>query len=114
MNMLSCIVTLLASVYSVRMYPTDDLPLYPDYLVENDYPDTFYDQDVFLPYTSYQPSPNLYPGFALSKRQEQHNVKVNKRATLNQLLRRLIALYGNNDIAFSGRSSHVRFGAGGR
>lgn len=37
-----------------------------------------------------------------------------KRATLNQLLRRLIALYGNHDISFSGRSAHVRFGAGGK
>jgi len=41
-------------------------------------------------------------------------VLARKRATLNQLLQKLIALYGNDEIHFSGRSAHVRFGAGGR
>ncbi|XP_060597284.1 uncharacterized protein LOC132751167 isoform X2 [Ruditapes philippinarum] len=114
MNIISIVFSMLACVYSVTMYPLDNLPLYQEEMLETDYPEVLYDPEVILPYTSY-PSPVIvYPELSLSKRQDTRNVNVNKRATLNQLLRRLIALYGNNDIAFSGRSSHVRFGAGGR
>lgn len=37
-----------------------------------------------------------------------------KRGDINRLIRRLIALYGTNDIEYSGRSTGLRFGPGGR
>lgn len=114
MKMIYCVFTILVSVSCVTMFPTDDLPLYTDDFIEPDYLETANEKELFLPYTSYVHPASSYPGLFLSKRRDHSDMQVNKRATLNQLLRRLVALYGNNDIVFSGRSSHVRFGAGGR
>ncbi|KAH3840168.1 hypothetical protein DPMN_113612 [Dreissena polymorpha] len=75
-------------------------------------------EDGLSPYAPYIPdarpySNDLYlPSYTKRAQWAQHTG--GKRATLNQLLRRLVALYGDRDIHYSGRSSHVRFGAGGR
>ena len=41
--MVSVILAMLACVYSVTMYPLDDLPLYQEEWMENDYPEIMYD-----------------------------------------------------------------------
>lgn len=58
-------------------------------------------------YTEYNPYIDL-----ISKRGER--MEVEKRSDINRLIRRLIALYGTNDIEYSGRSTGLRFGPGGR
>jgi len=89
----------LVGVITVFSYPMGGDGLYEDgYFL---YPE---DSDV-LPSYPIQNSINY-----ISKRSHL----AQKRATLDQLLQRLVAMYGNRDIQYSGRPSHVRFALGGR
>jgi hypothetical protein len=43
MNIISIVFSMLACVYSVTMYPLDNLPLYQEEMLETDYPEVLYD-----------------------------------------------------------------------
>ncbi|KAL4227490.1 hypothetical protein ACF0H5_012934 [Mactra antiquata] len=93
----------LVLMYPVEFWPYNDLEA--DYEVAS--------RDTQMPFTQYVPL-WMSPAETSRMSKRQSGFRAQKRATLNQLLQRLIAMYGNNEIMFSGRSSHIRFGAGGR
>ncbi|XP_052796592.1 uncharacterized protein LOC128229009 [Mya arenaria] len=115
-----CFVSVLVGLCVVSSYPLDDWSVaaamgdpYTDSGSEvlfDDAPMSQYDPAVLAS----RPYVPLSSGVAMLSKRAQSQGSARKRATLSQLLRRLMALYGDDDIHFSGRSSHVRFGAGGR
>ncbi|KAJ8304528.1 hypothetical protein KUTeg_018111 [Tegillarca granosa] len=94
-----CIVLYMLSF--AQGFPSQILENYSDVDFEpRDDPNAYQDTYLLIPEDSYH-------GF-IKKR------VVNKRLSINDLLKKLQAIYGRDEIYHNGRSTYMRFGPGGR